>query len=314
MVHARFGTPYGIDYNDPWVHDFPGSDRRWTKAWASARLAEILEPWAVHDASLITGVAPAYFADVLERHPHLRARAVTAAMPFGVSEADYDHLARLQRAPYLFDPKDGCIHVMYAGAILPKAHALLDLLMQALALLRDRDASLAAKLRMHFVGTGKSPDDPNGYNVRPYAERHRVLDMVDERPTRVPYLDVLQHLQLADGNLILGSTERHYTPSKAFQVVRAGRPAFAILHRDSTAARLLADAAAGTVVLLSETSLPTAAAMAQALADFLRAIPSWRRASNFDAFEGLTARNSARSLAAALDRALARRTRAGSCA
>ena len=42
MIHARYGVPYGIDYIDPWVHEWPGSERRFSKAWTSARLAERL--------------------------------------------------------------------------------------------------------------------------------------------------------------------------------------------------------------------------------------------------------------------------------
>ena len=42
LIHQRYGTPYGIDYIDPWVHQFPGSDQPLTRAWGSARLAERL--------------------------------------------------------------------------------------------------------------------------------------------------------------------------------------------------------------------------------------------------------------------------------
>jgi hypothetical protein len=313
MVHARYGTPYGIDYNDPWVHAFPGSDQRWTKAWGSARLAEVLEPWAVKDASLITGVAESYFADVLERHPGLREQAVIAAMPFGVSEADYEHLQRFPRKSYLFDPDDGRTHLMYAGAILPKAHGVLDRLMQALALLREREPATLDRIRLHFIGTGKRADDPNGYNVQPYIERYRLGEYVDEQPMRVPYLDVLHHLQAAHANLILGSTEPHYTPSKAFQVVRARKPTFAVLHSESTAASLLNDLGAGSVLTLNGTELPSVDAVADRFGSFLRSIPGWRVTTDFRAFETLTARHSTKVLVEAVEQALnLRRDRAAS--
>src|SRR5207302_8720684 len=55
VVNALRGTPYGIDYIDPWVHKWPGSNRVLTKAWWSRKLGEWLEPFAVRRASLITG-------------------------------------------------------------------------------------------------------------------------------------------------------------------------------------------------------------------------------------------------------------------
>src|SRR5262249_46260842 len=57
--HHRF--PFGIDYQDPWVHTWPAAEKQFSKAWLSYKLANWLEPWAVKNASLITGVAPAYY-------------------------------------------------------------------------------------------------------------------------------------------------------------------------------------------------------------------------------------------------------------
>src|SRR5690606_594848 len=45
-LHARTGIAYGIDYIDPWVHDFPGSDKIFSRHWFSSQLAKFLEPIA----------------------------------------------------------------------------------------------------------------------------------------------------------------------------------------------------------------------------------------------------------------------------
>ena len=117
---------------------------------------------------------------------------------------------------------------------------------------------------------------------------------------------VLQHLLAANAILILGSTEPHYTPSKAFQAVMARRPVLALLHRASTAAEFLQRANAARVVTLEEHDLPPAAQLAAALAELMEADPAAEPAVRWDMLEAYSARASARILAEALDRALAR--------
>ena len=306
MIHARYGVPYGIDYIDPWVHEWPGSERRFSKAWTSARLAERLEPWAVRDAALITGVAPGYYEAVLARNPALAARVVTAAMPYGGSERDFAAVRAHSRAPRLFDPRDGAFHMVYAGALLPRAFVVLERLLAGVALLRERRPEIGRRLRLHFVGTGSSPSDPHGYNVRPLAERAGLLDIVDEHPARIPYTEVLQHLLAASAILILGSTEPHYTPSKAFQAVLARKPVLALLHRASTAAEFLQRANAARVVTLDEQQLPAASELAAALAAVMERDAIAAPAVRWDLLEAYTARSTARALAEALDLAHAR--------
>lgn len=305
MLHARYALPYGIDYIDPWVHEWPGSERRFSKAWTSARLAEALEPWAVRDASLITGVAPGYYEAVLARNPELAGSVVTAAMPYGGSERDFAAVKANLRAPRLFDPRDGCFHVIYAGALLPRAFVVLERLLDGIVELRATRPELAARLRLHFVGTGKSPSDPHGYNVKPLVERAGLQDLVDEHPARVPYTEVLQHLLAASAILILGSTEPHYTPSKAFQAVLARKPVLALLHRASTAAEFLQRANAARVVTLDEQQLPTAAELATAIATLMERDAIVTPAVRWDLLEAYTARATSRALAEALDRAYA---------
>ncbi|MDD9936107.1 MAG: hypothetical protein OXT09_21025 [Myxococcales bacterium] len=304
MVHAAHGVPFGIDYIDPWVHEWPGTERHFSKAWTSARLGEALEPWAVRDAALITGVAPLYYEDVLERNPDLRGRAVTAAMPYGGSELDFEAVRRAPADNPIFDPEDGLFHAVYAGAMLPRAYAVLDRFFEAVAALRAREPEVARRLRLHFVGTGSSPSDPEGHNVRPYIERHSLQALADEHPMRVPYLQVLTMLTQASATLILGSTERHYTPSKAFQAVLARRPVLALLHRESTAARILEDARAATVVRLEADDLPDPQILADTLATFIRGRSYDPDAVDWQAFEQHSARASARALATALDQAI----------
>ncbi|MFY7839490.1 MAG: hypothetical protein ACOVP7_04395 [Lacibacter sp.] len=243
-LHRKTGVKYGIDYIDPWVHVFPGSDKLFSRHWFSTKLAKWLEPKAVKYASVITGVAEGYYKAVIERNPHLQKNCVVGAMPYGGELSDHIRLKELGISPYLFQ-KNGKQQFVYAGAMLPKAY---EPLRRVFAAIKEQ-MDVFKNVEFHFIGTGKSPNDPQGYNIKPLAEEYGLWQtIVFEYPKRIPYLDVLIHLDAADAVFILGSTEPHYTPSKAYQGVLSGKPVFAVLHKESTAVQVLEEAGAGTVL------------------------------------------------------------------
>jgi hypothetical protein len=296
---------FGIDYIDPWVHIWPEAEVKYSKAWFSMKLGERLEPWAVRNAALITGVASGYYAGVLERNPDLRADCVTAAMPYGFSILDFSAPKVKSQAPSLFDPNDGNLHLVYAGALLPKAVRVLERFLEGMALLQMRGSTLSSRLRVHFIGTGKSPNDPNGHNVLPMASRLGIAKLVSEHPHRMAYLDVLAHLTRAYGVLIVGSTEPHYTPSKVYQAVQSRRPVLALLHEASTAVEVLKRSRAGMAITMSGSALPQPAHIADVLEEFSKGQYD-ADAVKWSEFECYSARESARRLSVAFDEAIER--------
>jgi hypothetical protein len=270
------------------------------------KLGESLEPRAVRRASLITGITEAYYSGVFERNPHLHRQAVAAAMPYGNSARDFEIVARRPREPYLFKPTDGAFHMIYAGAMLPRAYRVLDCLFEALVLMRTEYPDLFSRLRIHFVGTGKSPDDPAGHNILPRSMQFGLDKIVTEHPQRVPYTDVLSHLVQASAILILGSTEAHYSPSKIYQSVEAKRPIFALLHKASTAIQVLESSNAGVVVQMTEATLPEPRYLSSRLAAFIGDTQYDAKKVKWSKFQAYSARESARKLAVALDTVLER--------
>ncbi len=243
-LHKRTGVRYGIDYIDPWVHVFPGSDETFSRHWWSTKLAQWLEPMAVRNASLVTGVAEGYYRGVQDRNPCLLETCRFHAMPYGGEARDHDSVKGSGIEPYLFE-SGGRRKLVYAGAMLPNAYSPLQALFESIS----RNPGDFADVEFHFIGTGKHPNDPQGFNIKPHAERFGLWGrVVFEHPQRIPYLDVLVHLDAADGVFILGSTDRHYTPSKTYQAVLSGKPILAVLHRESTAVEVLRDAGAGIVL------------------------------------------------------------------
>lgn len=299
LAHRELGIPYGIDYIDPWVHQFPGSEKKLSKAWFSAHLAEVLEPIALKNVKLISGVAASYYEDVFRRNPWLNGSVKTVAMPYGSSESDFEYLRKNPRKTFLFSDNDGKFHMVYAGAMLPKAYPILELLFQALSYLVSREPALIENFELHFIGTGKSPDDPQGHTILPYIQKYKLEALVHEHPQRIKYLDVLNHLQHCSAILILGSTERHYTPSKVFQAIGARKPIVAVLHEESSAAQIIKKLAAGNIVAFATGQTPSSTQ----LADMLVRLLSAEISGLFDReiLESISSKVSAYYLAQALD-------------
>ena len=250
-LHRKTGVPYGIDYIDPWVHQFPGSENIFSRHWWSTKLARYLEPKAVKKAALITGVAEGYYQGVLERNLNLKDSCFFGAMPYGGEQRDHEAIKEMELKPYLF-AKNNKIQLVYAGAMLPKAYEPLEVFFSTLS----ASPELFEGIEFHFIGTGKTPNNPKGYNIRPVAEKHGLWEkQVFEYPKRIPYLDVLIHLESADAVFILGSTEPHYTPSKTYQGVLSEKPIFAMLHFQSTAASILEETNAGLVFKMNPDTL-----------------------------------------------------------
>ena len=245
IVHARTGIKYGIDYIDPWVHTFSGSEKMFSRHWFSTKLSGVLEPFAVKKASLITGVAEGYYAGVAERNPHLQTQAVFAAMPYGGEKEDHQKIKQLNLKPYLFEQKKHKLQLIYAGAMLPKAYKPMERIFSEI----QKKKEVFSLLEIHFIGTGKNASDADGYNIKKYAEQYGLWQQqVFEYPKRIPYLDVLIHLEVSGGAFILGSTEPHYTPSKVYQAVLAAKPIWAVLNAKSTACHVIKNSGAGIVL------------------------------------------------------------------
>lgn len=300
-VHERRGTPYGIDYIDPWVE--PNAYPLGSKMWMAQRLARVLEPVAVRDASLITGVAEGYYEAVLERNSRLRS-AVTAAMPYGGEAEDHRGVQEMGIEPWLFE-RDGRFRLLYAGALLPQAVEPLHRVFRAIAAQREAFEDV----ELFFVGTGSSPDDAEGYLVRSIAEEHGLWGtVVREHPARIPYLAALAHLEASEGVFILGSTEPHYTPSKVYQGVLSEKPILAVLHEASTACEVVRRTGAGRVLSFDgEAGLDTIRdEFADAFLDFRQFADAFRPEDvDREAFDEFSARSVTETLARALDEALA---------
>jgi glycosyltransferase involved in cell wall biosynthesis len=245
LLKKRFGVPFVLDYQDPWVGEWGlsvgggpsgGAD---LKSRASRFLATRLEPLALRSADAVTAVSRATYEQAIAR-TRGAAPAATAELPIGWDESDFAFLrARPASAPRVMPAGDGLVHIAYVGTLLPTGIDTLRAFYAGLARLRERDAATAARVRVHFFGTSNQRSADALPRARPIARDFGLEAVVTEQPARLDYFDALQALADATAVLLLGSREPHYTPSKVFPAMLSGRPLLAMYHVESTATDLL---------------------------------------------------------------------------
>lgn len=248
ILHRRFGIKYGIDYIDPWVHFFPGSEKRLSRHWWSTFFSKILEPLAVKHVSLITGVSERYYLPVFERNSSLYGKVVTAAIPYGWDKDDLRSDSVIDRKELLFK-KNSKIKLVYPGAFLPQSKKFLESFFNVISTNRE----LFTGVEFYFIGTGKLVDSALTSPIKEMAEKYQIYgEIIFEFPQRITYLNTLLHISKADGLFILGSSEEHYTPSKLFNAFITRRPIFAILHQNSSGKEIIESSGWGIVTSFNE--------------------------------------------------------------
>ena len=81
--------------------------------------------------------------------------------------------------------------------------------------------------------------------MRPLADSLGLGESVREIPRRLPYLEALSVLTRAQGILLIGSDEAHYTASKIYPALMSGRPFLSLFHRQSSSHAILGAAGGG---------------------------------------------------------------------
>jgi hypothetical protein len=250
----------------------------------------------------VTAVSTRTYEDAIERTGSTP-RAV-AEIPIGWDPADVDAVTRRTAHPSLI-PRDGRLNICYTGTLLPLGVATLRAVLAGARALIERDSQLSDRLRFYFFGTSNQTTG-GAARVLPHARELGVEHLIREHPARLDYFDALDALQQADALLLLGSSERHYTPSKVFPALLANRPMVAVYHQESPVVDLLRAAAPPPAahVITFDDRRPVESSVrciADALRGLIRATDS-RIAINRAALEPWSARTLAGRLAALCDR------------
>lgn len=233
-IRDRLGLPVVLDFQDPWVSAWGATQPALSKAGLAHRLAVMLEPRAVRRASFITGVSEQQNTDMAARYPWLDKRRM-AAIPIGGDPEDFP--TERPRAV-------GRAVLRSVGAYWPRAEPCVRALFGGLALLRQ--GGEAPHLR--FIGTWTGAQDAAPRLVQGLAQEAGVADCVDEEPRRAPFIEAMSLLAGADGLILYGSDEPHYSASKIYPTLMSGRPYLAIFHARSSAYSVLRQAGGGIVL------------------------------------------------------------------
>jgi len=300
----RWKTPFAVDLQDPLVNDYyqksgnqpPGG--KWKHA-LSQHHAQGLEKKVLPKASLLLTVSAAYRHEWVERVPLGDATPwMEESFPF--SDRDLEQAASWseKKASWALPPRQG-LRFLSAGRGGPDLRTSHAAFFQALRLLADRSCQAP---HAFFVGTGYG-SNPRP-TVLPLAGKCGVDSLVTEHAKRLPYLEVLQAARNAEINVVFGSDDTRYNPSKLRTLLATGRPVLAIVHQQSPAAKLMQDCfPAGLIAFLPEDPQTLEPDRILAAIERCREHPAGARREKL---ENLEARASTRRICAAMQDCLAR--------
>lgn len=233
----RYGVPYILDYQDPWVNDYyrntkicpPGGP---LKYWLSQHKARRREPDVLRSADGVIAVSTSYGHELARRYPWFRAEGMIT-IPFGTTSLDLEIARQHQPAQSLVPFGDGNFNHIYAGRCVSGMANALTILFRAFRRYLATHPMEAKRHRFHFIGTDYAPRPLGREWVIPAAEREAVRSYVHEHCYRVPYFEALYYLTQSDALVILGSNDVSYNASKIYPYLLAHRPIIVIAHENS---------------------------------------------------------------------------------
>ncbi len=334
LLYDKTKVPYGIDYIDPWVRDI--SNQRNLRATMSQWVARILEPIAIKNVSVISGVSTPYYAPAIQRNfPSIanellnsnsndlntNSLLTTHNSPLATNPNTNFPITHVAM-PYGFDPNDHKIKLdniefpwfttqnskltshnskvwLYAGAFLPNSHILMDAFFNAISNLR-KQGLWDETIQLWFIGTGPYP----AKRITAYAKDHLIDDIVFENRDRYPFLHILNFLSAADTVMVIGSTEQHYTASKTYQSILSERPIVSIFHHESSAIKVMQDCKADQFTVRYKPEMKQEDIVSAFEKTIIKRLNSNNWQPDLSALDQYSANESARKLVEAIERVI----------
>jgi hypothetical protein len=248
-IAKTLGVPVILDFQDPWISETGGLRPRWSKGGLAHRLSLALEPRALRHAAWVTTVSDNHNDQLHRHHPWLSPWRMTA-IPIGGDPEDFEAMRIRPPAHPAVRLDPSCINLCYVGTFLPRAGVVVQALFAAVARVAQDHPELGQRLKLVFVGTSNQPmgtaADSAAHRVTPLAEAAGIAHLVHEHPARVSFIEALHLQSNANGLLLLGSDEPHYTASKIYPAMMSGTPFLSVFHDRSSSHEILSRAGGGT--------------------------------------------------------------------
>lgn len=308
MWRSRHGTPYVLDFQDPWFttyYDDKPAAVHPPKHRLSNGVHRRLERWTMKRVAGVMSVSDAYTEALRARYAWLDP-STCETIPFGAAERDMELAAKLVEPSSMSVPAavPVGIYVGRAGTVMATA---LRILFRGTLMPGGPAAGVPA---FRFIGTDYAPEGQARKTVEPVAREEGVGGCVEEVTGRLPYLEAQAQLLRADFLVIIGSDDPAYSASKVYPYILAKKPLLAVVHESSPIVEVLRRTRAGTIVTFagaSDIEAP-AARLRQVWPEFLRKMGHGPD-TDWTAFEPYLARNLTARQCALFDRVMERRER-----
>ena len=247
LMRRRFGTPFVVDYIDPWVSDWTVSHAFPSKGWFYHRAAVAIEPAVLRSASYVTAVSEGILSDLRQRYRWLDPGRM-AAMPYGAEPDDIEASARLHVDPPDFHAGGDELTMCFTGAIQPNGGEILRAVLRAISELVQSGSPVGRRIHLRAYGTSNLSWGHDRFTVVPVARELGLETRVSELSQRIPYLQAMAVLRSCDVALVMGSADQYYHASKLYPAIVSGRPILAICHADSSIRQVVDATGAGICI------------------------------------------------------------------